>query len=471
MLLNTPTRITLCVAVAAGLVIGASCFKPDPAANRPSGPPEASSLSRQGVASTDQAVPAESPIRDVADRLRPSDWAALLGSEGTARCPDTVPSTWDDSNNIHWKKDLPGSGSSSPIVVGDRVVVTCYVPPAGGSAAKRQVLCFDKNDGTEIWSVDYPIDYREDAFNGFITEHGYASNTPVSDGESIYVFLGKGGVHRISIDGQQGWSFDVGKDSSNRQWGSAASLLLYKNLVIVNAAEEAKAIIAIDKTSGQEVWRQDAGLLELTFGTPRIVSLESGGDEIVISVPGELWGLNPATGTLTWFAQTNTGGNVSPSAIVQGQTVYGFGGYQASGSFAVTAGGKDDVTNSNVLWTSRSTSYVATPLLFDGRFYWIDDKGIANSSLAADGKRIYRQRVKGMGGGRPVYASPVLIGKNIYVVTRRSGTFVYPPGDKFEPVAQNVISSDESDFNASPAVSEGRLYLRSDQSIYCIGAN
>lgn len=462
---RTSVYVAVCAAMSLVLICGVSCFKPDPAANRPSGSPRQDPDPSTG----NETGLAPSPIRDVASKLAPGDWAAFLGTDASARTTDSVPQTWDDQTNVLWKKDLPGSGSSSPIVIGDRVIVTCYVPRGSNAEAQRQVLCFDKNDGTELWSVDYPIDYREDAFNGFITEHGYASNTPVSDGKDVFVFLGKGGVHRISIDGQKGWSFDVGKDSSNRQWGSAASLLLYKNLVIVNAAEEAKSIIAIDKSSGQEIWRQDAGLLELTFSTPRIVSLENGDDEIVISVPGELWGLNPATGTLKWFAQTNTGGNVSPSAIIDGQTVYGFGGYQSSGSFAVTAGGQDDVTDSDVLWTSRSTSYVATPLLHDGRFYWIDDKGIANSSLAENGKSIYRQRVKGMKGGRPVYASPVLIGQTIYAVTRRSGTVVYPPGDQFEPVAQNVFASDDSDFNASPAVSEGRLYLRSDQSIYCIG--
>lgn len=431
-------------------------------------------------------------LTDVVSRLVPSDWAAFLGTDAKAHAIDdrdasggsddtgAVATFWGDTQNLLWKSKLPGSGSSSPIVVGGRVIVTSYVPAASNSisntagnlqaqsVAKRKVLCFNKYDGSSLWSVDYPVDYQEDAHNGFITEHGYASNTPASDGESVYVFFGKGGVHQISVDGKKGWSYEIDKGSSSRQWGSAASLLIHQNLVIVNAAEESKALIAIDKTSGKEVWRQDADLLELTFSTPRVVSLESGEDEIVISVPGELWGLRPASGALKWFAQTNTGGNVSPSAIIDGQTVYGFGGYQVSGSFAVTAGGQGDVTDSQRLWTNRSTSYVATPLLHDGRFYWIDDKGIANSSSAADGKIIYRQRVKGLKGGRPVYASPVFVQGQIYVVTRRSGTFVYRPGDKFDPIAKNVFESDATDFNASPAVSESRLYLRSDQAIYCV---
>ncbi|QDU40843.1 outer membrane biogenesis protein BamB [Maioricimonas rarisocia] len=394
------------------------------------------------------------------------DWPEFLGPGGTARSDETVPVTWSDTENLLWMVDLPGSGSSSPVIIGDRIIVTCYVD---GDAATRQVLCFDKQSGEQLWSVDFPVDYREDPYQGFITEHGYASNTPVTDGENVFVFFGKGGVHSLTLDGKRNWSVDVGKGSSNRQWGSAASPVLYKDLVVVNAAEEARALFAFDKATGKEVWRTDADLLELTYGTPRIVSSEGGEDELVISVPEEVWSLNPENGKLRWYAASPMAGNVCPSVIVDGDTVYSFGGFRASGSVAIRTGGKSDVTDTNVLWTNRSSSYVATPLLHEGRFYWIDDRGIAYCTSAQDGELIYRERVEGLGGGRPVYASPVLIGGNIYVVTRRDGTIVYPPGDEFEPIARNRFAGDDTDFNASPAVSNGKLYLRSDEALYCVG--
>tara|TARA_R110002073_G_scaffold43606_6_gene121613 strand:+ start:3809 stop:5062 length:1254 start_codon:yes stop_codon:yes gene_type:complete len=393
-------------------------------------------------------------------------WPEFLGPGGQARSVDTVPTTWSETENLLWKVDLPGSGSSSPIVVDDQVIVTCYV---SGAEAKRQVISFDKTNGQQKWAVDFPIDYREDRYQGYITEHGYASNTPVTDGENVYVFLGKGGVHSISLDGKKNWSFDVGKGSSNRQWGSAASLVLFENSVIVNAAEESRAIIALDKATGKEIWRQDADMLELTYGTPRIITRPDSEPELVISVPGEIWSMNPRTGKLRWYCESPMTGNVTPSVIVDGDTVYSFGGYRASGSIAVKLGGKDDVTDSHVQWTNRSSSYVATPLLQDGRFYWIDDRGIAYCTSAKDGEVIYKSRVDDLESGRPVYASPVLIGKNIYVVTRRSGTIVYAPNNEFKPIAQNKFASDETDFNASPAVSDGKLYLRSNQSLYCVG--
>jgi outer membrane protein assembly factor BamB len=313
-----------------------------------------------------------------------------------------------------------------------------------------------------------PAEYREDAYQGYLTEHGYASNTPVSDGQQLYVFLGKGGVHALDMKGKVSWSVDVGKESSNREWGSAASLLLFENTLIVNAAEESQSIIALDKATGKELWRQEAAMLELAYGTPRLVKLSDGKQELVISVPGELWALNPSTGKLKWFTTTPMTGNVSPSVIVGDENVYSFGGFRSSGSISVRAGGDDDVSNTHVNWTSRASSYVATPLLCESRFYWIDDRGLAMCIQAETGETVYRERVDGL-SGRPVYASPVLIGGRIFVVTRNAGTIVYPPGDTFQPIARNKIAGDESDFNASPAVSGNRIYLRSNQALYCIG--
>jgi outer membrane protein assembly factor BamB len=399
------------------------------------------------------------------NHVQSQDWPQFLGPKGNSSSSDVVPTTWSETENMLWKFDLPGAGSSSPIVVGDRIFVTCY--SRDGNSVNRHVVCVNKHDGKQIWARQLDADYREDGYNGYLTEHGYASNTPVSDGESVFVFLGKGGVHAFDLDGNKKWSTDIGKGSSNRQWGSAASPVLYNDIVIVNAAEESKAIIALNKNTGKETWRQDADMLELAYGTPRVVAID-GKNELILNVPGEMWALNPDNGKIRWYAETQMTGNVSPSVIVQGSTIYGFGGYRSFGSIAVRAGGRGDVTKTNVIWSNRSSSYVATPLLHDQRFYWIDDRGVAYCTSAETGDVVYRERVSGL-TGRPVYASPAMIGKHIYVVSRRAGTIVYTPGQTFEPIARNVIAGDETDFNASPVVSDGKLYLRSNQALYCIG--
>lgn len=395
------------------------------------------------------------------------DWREFLGPNGAARSAETVATTWSETENLAWKVDLPGSGSSSPIVVGNKLLITCYV--SNEESASRQLICFDKESGKQLWVTDFPIDYREDAYQGYITEHGYASNTPVSDGEFVYVFFGKGGVHCLDLDGKTQWSVDVGKESSNREWGSAASLVLFENSVIVSAAEESKSILALDKKTGTEIWKQEAGMMELAYGTPRIAKLVDGTPELVIAVPTEIWGLNPTTGKLNWYAGTTMTGNVCPSVIVDGDTIYSFGGYRSSGSMAVRAGGKDDVSKTHTLWTSRSSSYVATPILHEEQLYWIDDRGIAYCTSASTGEQIYRERISELEGGRPVYASPLLINGKIYVVSRRRGTFVYSPGSEFKLISHNVLAGDDTDFNATPAISDGKLYLRSNQAVYCIG--
>jgi len=179
--------------------------------------------------------------------------------------------------------------------------------------------------------------------------------------------------------------------------------------------------------------------------------------------------LNPDTGKLNWYAATHLTGNVCPSVIHQGGIVYVFGGYRSFGSVAIHAGGEGDVTNSRVLWTSRITSYVATPLLHEGYLYWVDDKGVAHCMVAKTGEEVYRERLSGLrAGGRPVYASPVLANGKLFIVSRLSGTCVLAAEPEFKQIGRNQFSSDNSDFNATPPISDGQLFLRSNRYVYCI---
>ena len=335
---------------------------------------------------------------------------------------------------------------------------------------ERHLVCIDPADGAVRWSKSFVAELPEDAYRGFLTEHGYASNTPVTDGEHVYVFFGKSGVYAFDLRGNQRWQVDVGKESSSRRWGSAASLILYEDTVIVNASEESQSIRALDKKTGQQKWKTEARFLELSFGTPALVSLDDGRDELVLGVPNELWGLDPKTGKLVWYATTGLGGNICPSVVVDGDVMFVFGG-RPGGSRAIRAGGKDDVTESHAVWTGRNSSYVATPLLYEGHLYWIDDRGQAYCVKADSGELVYRERMPDVqSGGRPFYASSVLADGKLYVVSRWNGTFVLAAKPEFEQLGQNRFESDESDFNGTPAIGDGRIYLRSDKFLYCVGA-
>lgn len=402
------------------------------------------------------------------ESLHAENWTRFRGPNGNGVSADTAaPTTWSDAENLKWRKPLPGKGSSSPIVFGDRVFVTCWSDEE--DVLQRQLVCVDRDTGKAIWTTTVDADQPEDGYQGYLREHGYASNTPVTDGERIYAFFGKTGVLAFDWDGNELWRVNVGKESSEKLWGSASSLILYKDTVIVNASEESRSLRALDKATGKEVWNTEADSLHLAYGTPTMIDLPEGGQQLVLGVPEEVWGINPQNGKLRWFASTRLTGNLSPSIVAGGGAVYVFGGYRSSGSHAIKLGGKGDVTESHMLWESRNSSYVATPLYHDGYLYWVDDRGQAYCVDAKTGDQIYRERLKGVsGGGRPFYASPVLVGEKLYVPSRYDGTFVFAAIPEFEQLAQNQFESDDSDCSATLAVSNGAMFLRSNEFLYCV---
>jgi outer membrane protein assembly factor BamB len=320
-----------------------------------------------------------------------------------------------------------------------------------------------------LWTADAVAASPEDAYRGYITEHGYASSTPVSDGEAVYVFFGKSGVLAFDFEGKKLWQTSVGTDSDIRGWGSSSSPLLYKDLVIVNAASESRSIVALDKKTGKQVWKAEGKKLSLSFSTPALVKTADR-VELVVAMPGEVWGLNPESGKLLWLVAINPSGNVCPSVIPGEGVAFATGGFQTKGSLAVRTGGSGDVSKINTMWTSHKSTYVPTPLLYSGLLHYVTEDGIAFCLKADTGAVAYEERlaVKGLGGAsRPFYASPVAADGRLYIPSRRAGVFVLRAGDKFEQIQQNP-PLDDSDFNASPAIAGKQLFLRSNRFLYCL---
>jgi hypothetical protein len=192
-----------------------------------------------------------------------------------------------------------------------------------------------------------------------------------------------------------------------------------------------------------------------------LVKNQMGEDELVISVPYEVWGLNPRTGKLKWYAGTEVDGNVCTSLIAEDGIVYAVGG-RNGGRTAVKVGGKGDVTKTNVLWSKRGGSYVPSPVLHKGYLYWVNQRGVATCVDAKTGGEVARERL-----GGDFYASLVLIKGRLYAVSRFNGTYVLEASPKLTQIAHNKLS-DDRDFSGSPAVSGGQLWLRSDKYLYCI---
>ena len=404
------------------------------------------------------------------------EWPQFRGPSGSGiAAADAHPATtWSATQNMKWKVALPGPGSSSPVIAGERVFITCYSGYGDGSSGadpeklQRHLICLQRNSGKVLWDKSVPAELPEDEYSGNLREHGYASNTPVTDGERVYAFFGKTGVLAFDFDGRQLWKVNVGKQSSNRRWGSAASPILCQKTVIVNAAEEGRSVLALDKLTGKEVWKTEVNSLELSFVTPVLVECAGGRSDLALAVPGEMWGLNPDTGKLRWFAQTGITGNVSPSLVAADGIVYATGGYPRQGTIAARAGGKGDVTQTNVLWSSQSASYVPSPVVCQGHLYIISDQGSAICLEARTGKLVYKERLPGVTGGKPFYASVVLAGGHLYATSRRNGTFVVQAAPTFTLLAQNRLADDDTDFNGTPAITGKQLFLRSNRYLYCI---
>ncbi len=403
------------------------------------------------------------------------DWTQFRGPNASGISPDAKPpTTWSESQNMKWTTTLPGEGTSSPILVGGKIFLTCWKNGvAGGNAPglQRQLVCVDRATGKLLWSKSVEGEAQVDRYDGFLQEHGYASHTPVSDGERVYVYFGKGGALAFDLEGKELWRTGLGTESNGKNWGSASSPILHKDTVIINASEESHAVYALDQKTGKQVWKADGGALSYVFGTP-VISEHAGRTDLLLSLPNELWALNPDTGKLRWFADTGLPGNIVPSVVLGDGVAFAFGGFPRIGALAVKLGGKGDVTKSNVVWTSNNSTYVPTPVLHEGRLYFASDAGFATCLDAKTGALIFKERLPGASatgrGGKPFYASAVLANGHVYAVSRRNGVFVFAAQPEFKLVAQNKLAGDDTDFNATPALAGRQLFLRSNRNLYCI---
>jgi len=406
---------------------------------------------------------------------RADNWPRFRGPDGSGVSSATgLPTTWSDTENIAWKTALPGPGSSSPVVWGGRVYLTCYSgygvnrsDPGEMSKLTRHLVCVNLADGKVVWDKAVRATVPEDPYQGNLTDHGYATSTPATDGQRVYVQFGKSGVLAFDLEGNQLWQTSVGTGSAIMGWGSGASPLLFKDLVIVNANAESQAIVALDQKSGRQVWKTASKGYTGSWNTPLLVDLDGGKQELLVFLPDEVWGLDPADGGLYWYC-TGIRGAAIPGLVSKDGVVYAIGGGpMGAGSAAIRVGGSGDVSAGRVVWKQRPGSYVPSPVLVNGHLYWVDDRGMACCLKADTGKEVYRQRLPEAGS---VYASMVAADGKLYAVTRRNGTFVLPTEPSFKVLARNRLKSDTTDFNASPAIISGGLLLRSNRFLYCVGA-
>lgn len=398
-----------------------------------------------------------------------ADWQQFRGPGGQGISEEKgLPIEWSADKNIAWKVKLPGAGASSPVTRGNRVFVTCYSgygmdakDPGNMDDLRRHLLCLDRATGKTLWAKEFQPLLPEHRYAGEGSYHGYSASTPLIEGDRLYVFFGKSGVYCFDLDGKEIWHTLVGKNVNG--WGSGTSPLLYKDSLIINASVESGALVALDKASGKERWRSPG--ISAAWNTPVVVTTAEKKQEIVVSVQGRVVGVDPETGKELWRAE-GVNRYVCPSVVTHGGIVYAIGG--GSTSLAVKAGGSGEVTKTHGLWRVSRGSNVGSPIYHEGHLYWASDGGgVVFCQSAATGEVVYSERLKP--GSGQIWASPVLADGKLYYVSKENGTYVVAAQPKFQQLAHNVIAGDKSRGNASLAVSNGQLFLRNDQYLYCIG--
>lgn len=409
------------------------------------------------------------------------DWARFRGPEGSGVAVDSnsLPTAWSPSANLAWKTPLPGPGASSPIIVGDKTFVTCYSgygltqeSPGDIEQLVRHLVCIDVKSGKKLWQKDVKASLPEDPYSGIgVTAHGYASHTPVSDGKNVYAFFGKSGVHAFDMDGKALWNAEVGKESDPAKWGSSSSPIVYKNILIVTASAESQSIFGFDKDSGKELWRQEAKGLDGMWGTPTLVKVDDNRTDLVMCVAKELWGLDPITGKLRWFADATGSQQAYSSVVLDGKRVYAFTG-RGGGSIALDAGGSGDISKSNTVWTGRDNASFSSPIRHKNKLYVVASS-ILTVVDAKSGERLQQLRLKGgrqTGGrfGSLDYPSPVVVGDRMFYLNGSGQMFVFSLGEKLKQIALNTITTEKEIFWGTPAVSNNQMILRSAKYLYCV---
>ena len=381
------------------------------------------------------------------------NWPRFRGPTGQGQTGErSLPVHWGrDSANIVWRSTVPGRGNSSPIVWGDRVFVTS----ASEDGSERWTHSLALGDGRLLWSRQVPSRPPEP---GVRDKNGYASATPVTDGERVIAFLGSCGLVCYDFDGKLIWHYDAMKFDISH--GTGSSPLLYRDLVIfMHDQNRTDSIaVALDKQTGEVRWKAERKKA-MTWSSPIVVRVGDH-DELVFAGGETVKGYDPTTGKELWSLAGPTY-EVIPTIIVGESLIYCASGRNGP-TIGLRPGGTGDVTETHFAWRAvRGGPHVPCPILVGGRLYTVNDTGIATCLDAATGKLVWQDRIRDR-----FSASPIEAGGLMYFASESGVTFVLRAGDKMQIVAENDLGSP---ILASPAVAGGRIIMRTQDELVSIG--
>jgi outer membrane protein assembly factor BamB len=397
--------------------------------------------------------------------LHAEDWPGWRGPRGDGTSSEKgIPTTFSPTKNVRWKVAVPGNGYSSPVIHGDRVFLTTCIEEKG----ERILLCLDRRTGETLWSRAVLTAKLE-------RKHGlnsYASATPATDGERVYVaFLAYPDMQVCCYDvqGTKLWQRSPGKLLSVH--GFCSSPVLHKDLVILNGDQDAQAyIVALDKRTGEERWRADRPNRTRSYCVPILMPdpKRKGATQLVLSGSKCVTGYDADSGKLLWIHDGPTEQYVA-SLVAHRGLLFLTTGYPEHHLMGIRPDGEGNITGTaHVAWHiphktngARGAAYVPSPLAHEGYFFVVSDAGYLGCVEAPTGKRLWLKPL-----GRRHSASPILVEGNMILPDDDGKVWVVKASPKFEVVAKNDLV--EGIF-ASPATAAGQLFLRTTKHLYCIG--
>lgn len=394
-----------------------------------------------------------------ATEAQADDWSRWRGDDGSAVADAKVPpASWSSERNIVWKARIDGEGSSSPVVIGDRV----YITSSRDEGTVRLVHALDAVTGRTLWTGR--VDDKNPENTSALT--GHAAATPVADGGRVVASFGNAGVVCFDAAGKRLWRKDLGRFET--ELGLASSPIAERDRVILVCDHDGNRfrnfdsyVMALDLKTGRELWKTERPKLGRSWSTPIVVTTPAGDRELIVSGDEQLRGYDPATGKMLWHVR-GLGDWVTPSPVFADGVVYAASG-PSGPILAVRPGGKGDVADSHVVWKHAAGGpYVTSPLVYRGRLYIHSRAGVLTCYRAASGKELFKKRLEGR-----FTSSGVGGAGKIYLTNEAGRTWVLAAADEFKLLSKNDLNAGES--LASPAIADGSLFIRCGRELYRIG--
>ena len=416
-----------------------------------------------------------------------SNWPQWRGPDGQGISTETgLPEEWSGTKNVKWKTPIAGRGHSSPIVWGKKIFLTTALdgeaipgrkpgvshkmadgsefvhPDAVGADLKHtfKVVCLDRETGKIIWER---VAYEGPVHDSRHKKASFASSTPATDGKHVFAFFGSEGLYAYDFKGKLLWKQDLGQ-LGTASVGYGVSPILVGHLVIMQCDESGgkSFIAAFNKKTGKEVWRV-ARKVDVTWSTPVLVQAGTR-TELVTSAAEAIIAYDPLTGKELW-RHKGLESNAVPTAVVSNDLVVVTSGYPAKIALALKAGGSGDVTGTpKLVWSyNKGTAYVPSPILYGQYLYLMTDRGLLTCLDVTTGKVVY----EGARVPKPVLfiASPVAYEGKILLTSEEGDTFMLKAGPKHELIRTNSLGEP---VYASPAIADGKLFIRGEKNLYCI---